>query len=92
MYVTEAKLRSNLYLTDLPPGGCSQASALWAVRRRRKRGGGPVSKALCGAAATAERYCELRPEAKQCGSVVSKGVQGTAVTYATIANLTERTK
>ena len=59
MYVTEAKLRSNLYLTDLPPGGCSQASALWAVRRRRKRGGGPVSKALCGAAATAERYCEL---------------------------------
>ena len=59
MYVTEAKLRSNLYLTDLPPGGCSQASALWAVRRRRKRGGGPVSKALCGAAPTAERYCEL---------------------------------
>ena len=73
MYVTEAKLRSNLYLTDLPPGSPlgrqanppgarSQASALWAVRRRRKRG----------------------------GSVVSKGVQGTAVPWTTIANLTER--
>ena len=73
MYVTEAKLRSNLYLTDLPPGGCSQASALWAVRRRRKRGGGPVSKALCGAPATAERYCELRAEGHEVATGKSAG-------------------
>ena len=45
-------------------GARSQASAQWADRRRRKRG----------------------------GSVVSKGVQGTAVPCTTIANLTERAK
>ena len=74
--MTEAKLRSNLYLTDLPPGGRSQASALWAVRRRRKRGGGPVSKALCGAPATAERYCELRAEGSV--GVTGKSAGGSA--------------
>ena len=62
VYVTEAKLRSNLFLTDLPPGGQSRAVSQRDIRRRRKRCGGPVSKELCGAAATAELYCELRAE------------------------------
>ena len=53
-----------------------RAAAQGRIRRRRKRGGGPVSKALCGAAVTAERYCELRPEAKRGGSVVGFGAPG----------------
>ena len=35
MYVTEAKLRSNLYLTDLPPGSPERATGKSAGGFRR---------------------------------------------------------
>ena len=54
----------------------------WGIRRRRKQGGGPVSKALCGAKATAERYCELRRTKKTAPS----GITGNT-TYDNYSNI-----
>ena len=56
--------------------GQSQASGLWPVRQRRKRGVGPMNKASRRAAALARSYCELRPEAKRRRSVAGFGAPG----------------